>query len=199
MLHDRNDWVAYYRQRLLNKERLEEYQKIYQPYYDTVRKYCPSPAKALEIGAGGARLATCLSIIGYEVTATDINEEILSIGRENGSKFGKNMTFEVVDALKLAHQFQPNSFDVCTHHGVIEHFEKWEIHDMIQQQLIVAKYVIFGLPIKTKSNISQFKGDNIYRNLWSFKEWRDNILLPFNINEIFEIKHKSDDLVCVLS
>jgi len=199
MLHDRNDWVSYYNKRLLTTERLKEYQEIYKPYYDVVEKYCPSPAKALEIGSGGGRLATCLSIMGYDVTATDINEDILSIGRENGTKFGRDMKFKILDALKLINNYQPNNFDVCTHHGVIEHFEKWEIHDMLQQQLIVSKFVIFGLPVKTKANIDQFRGDNIYRNLWSFSEWKDDILLPFNIKEIFEVRHKSDDLVCVLS
>ena len=199
MFHDRNDWISYYRKRMLTPERVEEYLRIYEPYDKTVEKYCPAPAKTLEIGCGGARLSTCLSLRGYNVIATDLNDDILNIGRENGEKYGKNMQFQVMDALKLADNFPKNSFDVCTHHGVIEHFEKWEIHNMLQQQLEVSEFVIFGLPIKTDANLKRFKGDNIYRNLWTLEEWRDNILLPFNIIEIFEVTHKSDDLICVLS
>ncbi len=199
MLHDRNDWITYYQKRMLTPERLAEYQKIYQPYYQTVEKYCPPPAQLLEIGCGGARLSTCLSLRGYDVVATDLNEKILAIGRQNGETYGHNMKFQTLDGLKLCDTFLENSFGACTHHGFIEHFEKWEIHTMLQQQLIVAHFVIFGIPIKTPSNVKQFRGDNIYRNLWTFEEGHDGILLPFNILEIFEVRHKSDDIVCVLS
>lgn len=199
MLHDRNDWVSYYQKRMLTPEKVEEYQRVYEPYYQMVEKYCPAPAQLLEIGCGGARLSTCLSLRGYEVTATDLDEKILAIGRQNGEQYGRNMKFQIVDSLKLCEIFPEKSFGACTHHGFIEHFEKWEIHTMIQQQLTVAQFAIFGIPIRTPSNVKQFRGDNIYRNLWTFEEWRDGILLPFHVVEIFEAKHKSDDIVCVLS
>ena len=54
MLHDRNDWVSYYQRRRLTPERLAEYQAIYEPYYATVQRHCPPPARVLEIGCGGA-------------------------------------------------------------------------------------------------------------------------------------------------
>ena len=184
---------------MLTAERLLEYQTVYRPFYNVVKKYCPPPAKVIEIGCGGARLATCLSLEGYSVTATDLDESVLAIGRQNGQNFGQEMNFKIADALKLDQCFAPDSFDLATHHGVIEHFEKWEIHQMIQLQLSVAKWIIFGLPIKTEKNIAQFRGDNIYRNLWTLEQWRDDILLPFNIIEIFPVRHKSDDLVCIIT
>lgn len=184
---------------MITPDRLVEYQQVYKPYYEAVIKYCPPPASALEIGCGGARLSTCLSLLGYNVTATDACSDIVAIAQENGSTYGREMQFDVLDALKLRERHATNSFDLCTHHGVIEHFEKWEIHDMLQQQLSVARFVIFGLPIRTEANLGRFRGDNIYRNLWTFEQWRDDILLPFPIVEIFRAAHKSDDLVCVMS
>tara|TARA_Y100000310_G_C20559212_1_gene752180 strand:+ start:378 stop:983 length:606 start_codon:yes stop_codon:yes gene_type:complete len=193
-----NKWDKYYKKRLLNDERLSEYQSIYKPYYDTLQKYVKPPAKLLEVGCGGARLAICISRLGYSVTATDNDPDVLEIASRNGKEYGGEIKFRQSDAFKIDEVFGLDSFDACTHHGVIEHFEKGQIVDMLERQLKVAKYLVFGLPVLTESNVKQFDGDGIYRNLWTTKKWVNDILSSFNIVECFDVRHKSDDMVCVI-
>ncbi len=195
---NKNEWLEYYKKRILNEERFKEYMAIYKPYYNTVLKYAKPPAKLLEVGCGGARLAICLSTFGFKVTAAELDAKVLEIARMNGRNFGKDICFMQADAFKIDENFKPNSFDACTHHGVIEHFEKKQIVELLEKQLKLADYIIFGLPILSESNIKQFEGDGIYRNLWSIDKWVNDILESFNVVEYYQVRHKSDDMVCVI-
>ena len=103
------------------------------------------PTKLLEVGAGSGGLSIFLSQMGFEVTASDRDEAILKIIRENNERFGgRLMRVVLADSFKLP--FAGGEFDLVFHQGLLEHFSDLGVKQLIEEQLRVAPQVLFSVP-----------------------------------------------------
>lgn len=133
--------------------KIEKKQKL----VNLVRKYVDTEGNKtnsiIECGSGTAAVSIHLSTLGYNVTAIDIEEEVLKLSHQLAEDYfatleenkGK-ITFEKKSIFEL--DYKENTFDVAFSNGVLEHFNDDEIIEIIKQQLFVAKTTIVGIPTK---------------------------------------------------
>lgn len=84
-------------------------------------------ARILSLGTGPgavemelAKQLTC----DYEIVCTDINEDILAMGRERAREQGLNLTFQQVDVNRI--ELEERSFDLVTAFASLHHFVELE-------------------------------------------------------------------------
>lgn len=116
-----------------------------------VRKY--TDTNIIECGSGTAAVSIYLASLGYNVTAVDIDDDVLKLSKKLAKDYfntleDKNIVinFEKKSIFKLG--YPKESFDVAFSNGVMEHFTDEEIIEIIKQQLFVAKIAIVGIPTK---------------------------------------------------
>jgi SAM-dependent methyltransferase len=132
------------------------------------------PGKILEVGAGSGGLSIFLSQLGFEITASDSDEAVLEIIRQNNERFGGKIKDVILaDGFRLP--FANDSFDLIFHQGVIEHFSDSEIVRFITEQLRVAPKVLAAAP--NQNYPRQDLGDE---RLISGQAWR-SVLKDFKV------------------
>jgi len=105
------------------------------------------PKRALEVGCGTARMTFFLSFFVKDVVALDKDPQLIKQGMNFSRKFKrKKIKFICGDAFDLP--FKDNLFDVVFSQGLLEHFSDKNIHKLIDEQIRVARYVIFSVPNK---------------------------------------------------
>jgi len=131
------------------------------------------PQTVLEIGAGTGTMSVFLSTLGINVTTLDNDSRVLEVAKQAKQIFGGQNQLVKGDAFKLP--FADNSFDIIFHQGLLEHFSDEDIHNLLKENLRVAKTVIFSVP----NNLypQKDKGDE---RLLSKRVW-ENILKPYKI------------------
>lgn len=117
---------------------------IQENYINTIKKYVPSGGSILEIAAGSGLTSVLLSDMGYEVTCTDIDDDLLKNIRSKFKSF--NMKVEKCDMFQANSQYNNQQFDCIIHQGLLEHFSDIEIIEIITQQKDLAHYLIFDIP-----------------------------------------------------
>lgn len=101
--------------------------------------------KILEVGCGTSSMSIFLSFFVKDVVALDKNPQLIKQGMNFSRKFKrKNIKFICGDAFDLP--FKDNLFDIVFSQGLLEHFSDKDIHKLIDEQIRVAKYVIFSVP-----------------------------------------------------
>jgi 2-polyprenyl-3-methyl-5-hydroxy-6-metoxy-1,4-benzoquinol methylase len=110
---------------------------------NTIMRYAPRGAKLLETGFGSGKTAILLSDIGYNVTAIDLDDELV-YGEISKTlrKFGVKV--KKMDIIKT--DFKDCAFDVVFHQGVLEHFDDGTIVRALRENGRVGDIVIFHVP-----------------------------------------------------
>lgn len=103
-----------------------------------------NPKQILEVGSGTGLMSTFLSYLGFDVTSLDNNPRVLTNAKKLVKKFNGKVKFVLADAFKIP--FADNSFDLCFHQGLLEHFEDNEIIKLLNEQLRVGKTVVLSVP-----------------------------------------------------
>ena len=146
--------------------------------------------KILDIGCGFGYTCVPLSRLGYEITAIDINQEVVKAAQENARKYGGSIQVISADAFSIDQLFEQNSFDACISGGFLEHFEPDSIRELVKKQLYVAPTAIADVPIwsNERTLMNQYSDfekrickDGVYRNLWNKDFWVSRILQDFNV------------------
>lgn len=115
-----------------------------------IKKY--SNKKIIECGSGTSVVSIYLASLGYEVTAIDIEDDVIALSKRLAKDYyalkdcKPKLKFVKKSIFKLA--YLKNTFDVAFSNGVLEHFSDEEIVEIIKQQLFVAKTTIIGIPTK---------------------------------------------------
>ena len=117
---------------------------IQENYINTVKKYTPQNGKILEIAAGSGLTSVLLADMGYKVTCTDIDEDLLESIKNKFSSIP--MKIESVDMFSAGSKYEILQFDSIIHQGLLEHFEDEEIIEIIRQQKDLAHFLIFDIP-----------------------------------------------------
>lgn len=79
----------------------------------------------MEAGIGTGVTSIYLSCLSYDVTGIDNDREILQAATARNVALGGRAHSKEMDLLNL--EFETDSFDLCFHQGVLEHFCEPEI------------------------------------------------------------------------
>ena len=115
-----------------------------------IKKY--SNKKIIECGSGTSVVSIYLASLGYEATAIDIEDDVITLSKRLAKDYyalkdcKPKLKFVKKSIFKLS--YPKNTFDVAFSNGVLEHFSDGEIVEIIKQQLFVAKTTIIGIPTK---------------------------------------------------
>ncbi|MEK7556694.1 MAG: hypothetical protein AAB538_01835, partial [Patescibacteria group bacterium] len=109
---------------------------------------------------------------------------------------GSSITIQKADASSLAGIFEKQEFVVAFSGGVLEHYTDDAIIKILKEELRVAQYVVFTVPIGSKRNEKYFN-DSIFRRLLPPKEWQ-RILEGFNVKKFEKIRSRHEDLLITL-
>lgn len=147
-----------------------------EPFIRKCQAYCDGK-RLLEIGTGTGMVAVDLSQQGYDVVGVDYDGRILERNQRLNRRFMGRARSVHADMFGLP--FGPNSFDLCYHQGLMEHFDAPMIMTALRAQAQVARRVLFAVP--TKRWKGGLFGDE---RLWAGKEWR-NLLEEFRVLDVF--------------
>lgn len=117
-----------------------------------IKKYADN--NIIECGSGTSVVSIYLASQGYEVTAIDIEDEVIDLSKKLAEDYyatleenpKSKLHFEKKSIFDL--DYLKDTFDVAFSNGVLEHFNDEEIVQIIKQQLFIAKTTIVGIPTK---------------------------------------------------
>ena len=138
------NWQQYYEERPVSLERLVNDICDHKPFLVEITSSAKKNKEILEVGSGSGALSIFLSHLGYKIISIDKDEGVLNIARRNNAYLNGKVTFKKADAYRLP--FKDNSFDLCFSQGFLEHFDDEDIRELLQEQLRVAKAIIFSVP-----------------------------------------------------
>jgi ubiquinone/menaquinone biosynthesis C-methylase UbiE len=123
----------------------------YNVFFQRMRPLMPSgrAARVLELAAGHGGFALAVAALArqtdfdIELTATDIKEEYLALGRARAASLGLSVNFSVQDALDLSN-IQTDVYDLVVCTQSLHHFQPGQVALMFSEAARVARYgVIF--------------------------------------------------------
>lgn len=168
-------WYEVYLKDIEKKNNLDEYVKDKiknkKVLIKLIKKYSKNN-KLLESGSGTGVLSTYMASLGYDVTAIDIDDDILNLSRKISNRFNSTNKPTFINKSIFELDYEYGYFDVSFSNGVLEHFEDNQIINTLKQQMKVSKYVIFGIPTKYFTNEEAMYGDERYMD---YKCWRNLI------------------------
>ncbi len=139
------------------------------------------PCRVVEVGCGSGTLSVFMSHMGSEVTAVDVDDEVLERARKASKDLNGSVKFMRGDAFSLP--FGEKEFDIAFSQGVFEHFSDEDIIKMIAEQLRVAKKVLFSVPNKNY-NHKDFGNERLMTRL----DW-ENMLSDFDVKVSADYYH----------
>jgi SAM-dependent methyltransferase len=104
------------------------------------------PTRVLEVGVGTGGMGTFISQLGPEVVGIDNDLDILEGARLTCERFHGSMRLVEADAFRLAEDLLEPEFDVAYSQGFFEHFDDGAVGRLVEQQLSVARRVVFSVP-----------------------------------------------------
>ncbi len=138
------DWIDIYSSLLDDDgQKVASKIKAKQKYIKLIKSYA-GDGKLLEAGCGTAVVSSYLAQY-QNVSAIDLDEKMVDLAKKISKKFfnGKN---KIKQGSILELPYKDNTFEVSFSNGVLEHFSDEDIIKVINEQLRVAKYMIFGIP-----------------------------------------------------
>ncbi len=178
---------------LFTEEDYEAYSEVVKGELPAYERYLMRGARLLDVGCGLGCTSIPLSNEGFEIVGIDNDERVIEAARRNGRRFGGKIEFLLMDAFEIEERFGKDSFDACIHGGFLEHFPRREIEILIRKQLAVAPLVICSVPVRTPRTLRHYRvekkgnrkacSDGIDRNLWTAKQWTNQVLRDRKIVE----------------
>ncbi len=108
-----------------------------------IKKYTPQGGTILEAGSGTGAISIYLSNLGYDVTAMDVDPDMLSLSASLAEEFPRKPIF-----LKgnIADLDPSHVFNTVFSSGTFEHFSDDEIVDLSNKELAVSRTLIISVP-----------------------------------------------------
>lgn len=150
---------------LLNRNYLQK--KI----INLINKYA-SNQRIIELGAGTGILALYISTMNNnKVDALDKDYDMILLSRKYFlSKFENSNINYLCEDIRNINVIE--KYDVCYSIGILEHYNDSEIIELINKQISISDYVIFGVPTKYFDEDKKMYGNERYLPL---KHWRQII------------------------
>jgi len=112
----------------------------------TIQKYAVLESRVLEVGFGSGKTAFLMADMGYEVTAIDINDVLVSRLQNQYEKCLNINQLKYMQADMLSLPWDSQIFELAYSQGVLEHFSDKSILQALKEQGRVARMVIFDVP-----------------------------------------------------
>lgn len=126
----------------------------------------PLNGRILEAGCGTGVISSYLAKLNFKVTAVDNDAEMVHLARKISQHQKAVVDFQQADLFHL--NYPHNYFDLCFSHGVIEHFVDEQVIHLLNQELEIARWVIFSIPSNYFKGEEKIYGDE---RLMGFKDW----------------------------
>ena len=122
---ERDEFFEYYAEESTSEATLERFHSIKDVVERALRKAGrEGNLEIADIGCGAGTQSLIWAREGHRVHGMDINEKLIGLARERGSRESLDVTFEIGDAAKLS--WADNSMDVCLVPELLEHVPQWE-------------------------------------------------------------------------
>jgi SAM-dependent methyltransferase len=133
---------------------------FHETLYGMIVRFCPAPARLLDIGSGPGWSGLYLSSLGYEVTGIDSEPSLVEISRLQAERLGVPIDFQVADAFDLSDYH--GKFDLVFSCGVLEHFDRDVTVRLLREQALCAKKVLIQIPTKYTAYAGGITDERIY-------------------------------------
>lgn len=165
-------WSNLYEKEILSAPSIDEFikQKLStkKKIIKLINKYA-SNKKIMELGAGTGVLALYISSLSNnKVDALDKDHDMISLSKRYFlSKFENSNINYLCDDIRNINVKE--KYDVCYSIGILEHYNDDEIIELINKQISISEYVIFGIPTKYFDEDKKMYGNERYLSL---QYWR---------------------------
>jgi cyclopropane fatty-acyl-phospholipid synthase-like methyltransferase len=168
-----NSWYNFYKDRTNNKSYEKYFENKYKPFLNIIKQQLKSNSNNLEVGCGTSLVTKLIYSNKSRYSVLDKDKEIMKLTNIN-------LKYKIVKRI-LQDIRQPiqNKYDVIYSHGVLEHFSKREIKQIVNNLKNNSKINVHYVPTN-KYKIPSF-GDEL---LISKKDWekltKPNSIIEFN-------------------
>lgn len=136
------NWEQFYSK--VSLEDIHHNHNVHRMLIDAIESLCPDRKMVLEVGTGSGGLTTKLAQVGFSVISVDASFRILTEARKMMSLLSANASLLRSDGFRLP--FGKQVFEMAYSQGFLEHFSDGQIKLLVEQQLKVARFVIFSVP-----------------------------------------------------
>lgn len=159
-MHNTNDWKFFFDEFNVFSNSLR-LRVLIESIIDVADKNKP----LLELGSGSGATARILADMGYMVTATDIDSDVVRKIREKLFYPDSLLKVECLDMLNIT--YKAKSIGVVFHQGLLEHFQDDMIVKTLEEQARVADWVVFDVP-NNRDNERHYGDERFLR----FSQWK---------------------------
>ena len=165
--------------------------KMYGDFFERNLSY--NNGSLLSLGAGFGLTEIPLARKGFKVIGIDNDPKVLELLKENSKNYGKdNVTIVFDDLYEDFHKrYIDKGIQACVSFGVLEHFKREDLDDLIEKQFEISPLLLSMVPINTPETLKTFKAidkpinnideNGIYRNFWSSDFWKNDIFKEYKI------------------
>lgn len=128
--------------------------------YGMIERYCPPPARILDVGSGPGWSELYLSSSGYDVTGIDNEPRLVKLAADLAERMGITANFEMADAFDLSSYY--GRFDLVYSCGVLEHFDRDITIQLLREQAKCAHRVLIQIPTRYTAYTGEITDERIY-------------------------------------
>lgn len=125
----------------------------------------------MELGSGTGILALKIASLGNKVIALDSDKDMIALSKKYFLKEFDNPSITYINK-DIREYDVKGKFDVIYSIGILEHYTDKEIVELINKQLVLSNYVIFGIPTKYFDENKKMYGNERYLKI---RYWRNLI------------------------
>ncbi len=137
----------------------------------------------LELGSGTGVLACKISSMGKSVIALDRDADMISLSKKYFEGYFKDCDITYINKDIMDFKSK-DKIDVIYSIGILEHYSDDEIIKLLNKQLSISDYVIFGIPTRYFDENKKMYGNERYLRI---KDWR--VLITKTNGELIEESH----------
>lgn len=167
-----------------------DFQEVNQAFAKSAIAIAPEAAMVLDVGTGTARIPIfiCQQRPQWQITAIDLSENMLKVGRENVEKAGlqHRITLEYVDAKQMP--YRDRSFDMAISNSIVHHLpDPMPFFRELKRVLkpnggIFLRDLMRPIDVATVDALTSSIGSEY--NAYQTKLFRDSLLAAFTVEEV---------------
>lgn len=146
---------------------IEEKLRTKKTIINLINKYAKNK-RVMEVGSGTGILSLKIATMGNEVIALDSDKDMISLSKKYFLNEFKDANITYVNK-DIREYKSREKIDVIYSIGILEHYSDEEIIDLLNKQLKLADYVIFGIPTKYFDPKKKMYGNERYLNIRYWK------------------------------
>ncbi len=185
-------WFRYFKKvvdPVFTDETCKQYEDLLTQMYGDFfeRNLSPKRGPLLSLGAGFGLTEIPLARGGFDVIGIDNDLEVLELLKRNSQAYGEGrIVGEYGNLYSNFHKaYVGGGIQACISFGVLEHFTREDLDDLIRKQFEISPLLLAMIPINTPESLRAFGAvshpvghvdqNGIYRNFWSANHWENDV------------------------